>query len=150
LPEPYNANRDLIPDETYVLAGLCKSEEHYRWIINNMRYSIGLGSRVNTTSITREMINARYLVLFSLEQNTSLGLWKIKHNKAESYSREDLLGLKYPAPIFYSNYLVFHLTEITEPELCNIRVDFTRLTFLKADTPVIITLAELMKYKKPR
>lgn len=99
LPEPYNANRDLIPDETYVLIGYCKSLEHHQWIINNMIYSIGLGSMDNTTSITREMISARYLLLFSMEKNTPLSLWKIKPNNAQSYSRQDLLKLNYPATI---------------------------------------------------
>lgn len=90
----------MIPDETYVLIGLCKSLEHYQWIINNMLYSIGLGSMANTTSITREMISARYLLLFSLEKNTPLSLWKIKPNNAQSYSRQDLMDLNYPATIF--------------------------------------------------
>ena len=147
LPEPYNANRDLIPDETYVLAGLCKSEEHYHWITDNLLYSIGLGSRDNATPITKELINARFLLLFSLEKDTSLSLWKIKQNKAEPYSRQDLLDLNYPAPT-YDNYLVFHLTEITEPELNDISVNINKLKFYKEDNPIIITLAELMKYKK--
>ena len=148
LPEPYNTNRDLIPDETYVLIGYCKSLEHHQWIINNMIYSIGLGSMDNTTSITREMISARYLLLFSMEKNTPLSLWKIKPNNAQSYSRQDLLKLNYPATILYGNYLVFHLQEVFEPELKDINVDITKFKFYNEDNPLIITLAELMKYKK--
>ena len=150
LPEPYNTNRDLIPDETYVLIGYCKSLEHHQWIINNMIYSIGLGSMDNTTSITREMISARYLLLFSMEKNTPLSLWKIKPNNAQSYSRQDLMDLNYPATIFYGNYLVFHLQEAFEPELKDINVDITKFKFYYEDNPIIITLAELMKYKKPK
>lgn len=95
------------------------------------------------------MINARFLLLFSLEQDTSLNLWKIKQNKAEPYSRQDLLDLNYPAPT-YDNYLVFHLKEITEPELNDISVNINKLNFYKEDNHIIITLAELMKYKKSR
>jgi len=32
LPEAYNSNRALIPDETYVLVGYYKSPAHYDWI----------------------------------------------------------------------------------------------------------------------
>lgn len=32
LPEPYDNNRDLIPDDTFVLVGFYKSEAHLNWI----------------------------------------------------------------------------------------------------------------------
>ena len=146
-PEIYNENRDLIPDETYVIAGLCKSEMHYNWIKNNMLYNIGLGSRNNPIPITKEMINSRFLLLFSLEQDTSLNLWKIKQNHAEIYALQDLLDLNYPTPTHH-NYLVFQLQEVTEPELKNISVDFSKLKFDMNKHSLVITLAEVMKNKK--
>jgi len=147
-PEIYNENRDLIPDETYVLAGLCKSAEHYNWIKNNMLYSIGLGSRNNHIGITKEMIDARFLLLFSLTQDKSLNLWRIRPNNAESYSRQDLLDLKYPNPT-HDSYLVFTLHEVTEPELKDIYMDMNKLKLDKGNNPLVISLAELMRYKKP-
>ncbi len=143
-PEIYNENRDLIPDETFVLAGLCKSETHYHWIKNNMLYSIGLGSRNNPIPITKEMINSRFLLLFSLEQDTSLNLLKIKQNHAETYTRQDLLDLHYPNPSHHS-YLVFKLQEVTQPELKGICVDVTKLKLDVDNNPFVITLAELME-----
>jgi len=147
LPEPYNANRDLIPDETYVLVGLCKSDDHYLWINDNMLYNIGLGSRNNHIGITKEMINAKFLLLFSLTQDTSLNLWRISPKNTESYSRQDLLDLNYPHPN-HNSYLVFYLQEVTEPELKDIELDIRKLKLDKGDNPLVISLAELMKYKK--
>jgi len=146
-PEIYNENRDLIPDETFVLVCLCKSEAHYQWIKNNMLYNIGLGSRNNPIPITKEMINARFLLLFSLEQDTSLHLWKISQNNVETYSRQDLLDLNYPTPR-HDSYLVFQLQEVTEPELKNISVDFSKLKFDVNKHSLVITLAEVVKYKE--
>lgn len=143
-PEIYNENRDLIPDETFVLVCLCKSEAHYQWIKNNMLYNIGLGSRNNPIPITKEMINSRFLLLFSLEQDTSLNLWKIKQNHAEIYSRQDLLDLNYPTPTHHS-YLVFQLQEVTEPELKEICVDIRKLKLDGNEHPLVITMAELVK-----
>ncbi len=142
-PEIYNENRDMIPDETYVLTGLSKSEAHYHWIKNHMLYSIGLGSRKNPIPITKEMINARFLLLFSLEQDTSLNLWKIKQNHAETYTRQDLLDLNYPTPR-HDSYLVFQLQEVPEPELKGISVKFSKLKFDVNKHPLVITLAELV------
>ncbi|MCK9436952.1 MAG: hypothetical protein M0Q12_07085 [Synergistaceae bacterium] len=146
-PEIYNENRDLIPDETFVLVGLCKSEAHYQWIKNNMLYNIGLGSRNNPIPITKEMINSRFLLLFSLEQDTSLHLWKISQNNTETYSRQDLLDLNYPTSTHHS-YLVFQLQQVTEPELKDISVKFSKLKFDVNKHPLVITLAEVVKYKK--
>jgi len=112
-----------------------------------MLYNIGLGSRNNPIPITKEMINSRFLLLFSLEQDTSLHLWKIQQNHAETYSRQDLLDLNYPTPTHH-NYLVFQLQEVTEPELKNISVDFSKLKFDMNKHSLVITLAEVMKNKK--
>ena len=109
-----------------------------------MLYNIGLGSRNNPIPITKEMINSRFLLLFSLEQDTSLHLWKIKQNHAETYSRQDLLDLNYPTPTHHS-YLVFQLQEVTEPELKNISVDFSKLKFDVNKHPLVITMAEVVK-----
>jgi len=65
-------------------------------------------------------------------------------------TKQDLMDLNYPATIFYDNYLVFHLQEAFEPELKDINVDITKFKFYYEDNPIIITLAELMKYKKPK
>jgi hypothetical protein len=111
-----------------------------------MLYNIGLGSKNNPIPITKEMINSRFLLLFSLEQDTSLHLWKIQQNHAETYSRQDLLDLNYPTPTHH-NYLVFQLQEVTEPELKNISVKFSKLKFDVNKHPLVITLAEVMKNK---
>lgn len=74
----------------------------------------------------------------------SLSLWKIKPNNAQSYSRQDLLKLNYPATILYGNYLVFHLQGSLRTELKDIN-DITKFKFYNEDNPLIITLAELMK-----
>ncbi|HPB89301.1 MAG TPA: hypothetical protein PK738_04075, partial [Bacteroidales bacterium] len=91
--------------------------------------------------------NARFLLLFSLEQDTSLHLWKISQNNVETYSRQDLLDLNYPTPR-HDSYLVFQLQEVTEPELKNISVDFSKLKFDVNKHSLVITLAEVVKYKE--
>jgi len=111
-----------------------------------MLYNIGLGSKNNPIPITKEMINSRFLLLFSLEQDTSLHLWKIKQNHAEIYSRQDLQDLNYPTPTHH-NYLVFQLQEVTEPELKEISVKFSKLKFDVNKHPYVVTLAEVVKNK---
>jgi predicted component of viral defense system (DUF524 family) len=145
-PEIYNENRDMIPDETFILVGFCKSEEHYDWIKNNMLYTLGLVYKGDPIGITRERINSRFVLLYSLEEDESLKLLKIKRDYTEFFSRQDLLNLNYPTPT-HDSYLVFHLQEVTEPELKDIKLDITKLKVDKGKDPLVISLAELMKYK---
>lgn len=44
LPEPYNTNRDLIPDDTFVLVGYYNSQEQYKWIQRTGLYNFRMGS----------------------------------------------------------------------------------------------------------
>lgn len=136
----------MIPDETFILVGFCKSEEHYDWIKNNMLYTLGLVYKGDPIGITRERINSRFVLLYSLEEDESLKLLKIKRDYTEFFSRQDLLNLNYPTPT-HDSYLVFHLQEVTEPELKDIKLDITKLKVDKGKDPLVISLAELMKYK---
>ena len=44
LPEPYGKNRDLLPDETYVLIGYYKNEQQLDWILKRKLYNTRTGS----------------------------------------------------------------------------------------------------------
>lgn len=144
LPEPFVPNRDFIPDQVFVLVGLCKSSIHYQWIKDNQMYSIGLDSYGKPAPITKEMINARFLLLFSLEDNSQLQLWNIQQNNVTYHTRNYLEERNYPSPT-YDSYLVFHLLNVSDPYLANLKADITKLHFSTEDSFRVITLAELLR-----
>ncbi|MDD4578600.1 MAG: DUF2357 domain-containing protein, partial [Anaerolineaceae bacterium] len=56
LPEPYNANRDLIPDDTFILVGFYNSAEQYNWITANKMYNFRMGSGRGSLILDRETV----------------------------------------------------------------------------------------------
>jgi predicted component of viral defense system (DUF524 family) len=44
LPETYGINRALLPDETFVLIGFYKDDDHLKWILKNKIYNARTGS----------------------------------------------------------------------------------------------------------
>ncbi len=150
LPEAYNSNRALIPDETYVLVGYYKSPAHYEWIKKNRLYNFRMDSDRGSLIISKETVGSRYLLLHTQGDNYSGKLWQIKGNGPMVYSRAALLEKGYPNPA-HNSYLVYELEEVKDEEFKNIKWDFRQLenysTAITPAHPFTTTLTQLMSHK---
>lgn len=148
LPEPYGDNRDLLPDDSFVLIGYYKSEEHLAWITQNRLYNFRAGNGVGALVLSKETVGARYLLLHTKGQQYSGQLWKIVGNGPQVFSKQDLLAKGYPKP-GQDYYLVMKLEPVQEAEFANLQWDFKRLrnypSRRAAAFPFTASLAELMR-----
>jgi predicted component of viral defense system (DUF524 family) len=148
IPEAINQNRDLIPDETYVLIGFYKSSEHLEWIKKMKLYNFRMDSSRGALTLTSETIQSRYLLLHTTGDNKSGELWKIVSKGFRVVSKSTLRRLNYPQPR-QENYLVIRIEKVTDKELQNISWNFKSLLNYKSGRasalPFTASLAELMK-----
>jgi hypothetical protein len=126
LPETYNQNRDLIPDDTFVLIGYCKSQEHYEWILKNGLYNFRVGADENSLKIDYETVSSKYLLIHKAGDKNSGDLWKIVSKGARIYSKNELLQKGYPNPN-QDIYFVVEIEKITDLEFLNSKWNFKNL-----------------------
>lgn len=152
LPEAYNSNRALLPDDTFVLVGYYNSQEQYQWIEQSGLYNFRIGSGAGSIILDKETVSSKYLLLHTLADTESGDLWKIVSKGPNVYSSEDLVRKGYPSPS-QNNYLVIKIERVTDIEFENVRWDFKSLSNYSkgraSSFPFTTSLAELMRNKKP-
>lgn len=150
LPEAYGNNRHLIPDETYVLVGYCKSPEHAVWLEKEKKYNFRTGTGNGSLHLDIKTVTARYLLLHTSGDSHSNQLWKIVSKGPKVYSKGDLRKTNYPSPK-HDFYLVIDLEMVKEPELVNQKWVFKELEGYKKGNasayPFTCSLAELVRVK---
>jgi predicted component of viral defense system (DUF524 family) len=150
LPEPYNANRDLIPDETFVLVGYYKSKDHLNWIKRNKLYNFRMDNARGALTLTKEAISSKYLLLHTLDDQASGELWRIVGNGFRVTGKETLERLQYPSPSQRS-YLMVRIEKVEDKEFDNISWNFKNLSKYSngraSAFPFTASLTELMKNK---
>lgn len=150
LPEPYNKNRDLIPDDTFVLVAFYKTVEQYEWIRSNKLYNFRMSSSRGSIILDEQTVSSKYLLLHTTGQANSGDLWRIVSRGPRVFSKEELIKKGYPSPS-QDNYLVIKLEEVTELEFANVKWEFKKLTnhSLGRATafPFTTSLTELMMNK---
>jgi predicted component of viral defense system (DUF524 family) len=148
LPEPYNTNRDLIPDDTFVLVGYYNSQEQYDWIKRTGLYNFRMGSGTGSLILDKETVSSKFLLLHTSGDKDSVDLWKIVSRGPKVYSKEDLIRKGYPAPS-QDNYLIIQIEPITDSEFENTSWTFKDLSNYSPGRasafPFTASLAELMK-----
>ncbi|OJV17546.1 MAG: hypothetical protein BGO21_13900 [Dyadobacter sp. 50-39] len=148
LPEAFGKNRDLIPDQTFVLVGYYKNDRHLNWIRQNNLYNFRTGARSGSLSLGVAEVNARYLLLHGPSQTTSGMLFKIHTKSPRLFSKQDLADKGYPDPS-REFYLVYGTDPEVEPEFAGMRWDVTKLSGYRANRasglPFSVSLTELMK-----
>lgn len=77
LPEPYGSNRDLIPEETFVLLGSYKDENHLQWILNNGIYNLRTGTKNGSVHLKQEITTANLNVMGTEDEFKDVK-WDIK------------------------------------------------------------------------
>ncbi|MCK9450267.1 MAG: DUF2357 domain-containing protein [Bacteroidales bacterium] len=150
LPEPYNTNRDLIPDDTFVLVGYYNSKEQYDWIKRSGLYNFRMGSGTGSLILDKETVSSKYLLLHTSGDTDSGDLWKIVSRGPKVYSKDDLIRKGYPTPS-QDNYLVIQIEPVTDSEFENVSWNFRNLsnysTGRASAFPFTTSLTELMKNK---
>jgi predicted component of viral defense system (DUF524 family) len=150
LPEPYNTNRDLIPDETFVLVGYYKSEDHLAWIKKTGLYNLRMNSSVGSIQLDKETVGSRYLLLHGASDPTSNKLWKIVSKGPKVFSKEEIQKQGYPQAS-QENYLIIEVEPITEKEFENVSWDYRKLKGYSSGRasalPFTASLSELMRNK---
>ena len=150
LPEPYNANRDLIPDETFVLVGYYKSKDQLNWIKRNKLYNFRMDNARGALTLTKEAISSKFLLLHTLDDQASGELWRIVGNGFRVTGKETLERLKYPSPSQRS-YLMVRIEKVEDKEFDNISWNFKNLSKYSngraSAFPFTASLTELMKNK---
>ena len=148
LPEPFNINRNLIPDETYVLVGYYNSQEQYEWIQRTGLYNFRMGSGNGSLILDKETVSSKYLLLHTSGDTDSGNLWKIVSRGPKVYSRENLIRKGYPSPS-QDNYLIIQIEQLTDSEFVNVSWNFKELSNYSRGNasafPFVASLTELMK-----
>ena len=148
LPEPYHANRDLIPDETFVLVGFYNSPAQYKWITRTNLYNFRMGTGAGSLILDKETVSAKYLLLHTSGDTNSGDLWRIVSSGPKVYSKHDIIKTGYPSPS-HDNYLVIQIEPVIDKEFKNVTWNFKNLknysTGRASAVPFTTSLSELMK-----
>ena len=153
IPEPYGSDRNLIPEETFVLLGSYKDEDHLRWILNNGIYNLRTGTKNGSVHLKQEITSAKYLLLHKGDKQLFI---KLNSQGPRMMPKEDLE--KKPYNHLYSPslpyYIVFDLNVMgTEDEFNNVKWDIKQMISdgvlgkgHSSAEPRGISMVELMKY----
>lgn len=147
LPEPFNNNRDLLPDETNVLVGVYKSNEHYTWIVRNKLYNFRMDGTRGALVLTKEALTAKFLLLHNSNSDITGELWKIKREGFRVTGKKTLIRLGYPNP-GRENYLIVRIEKVKDQEFNGKKWDISKLSQNKKGRdksfPFTTNLSELM------
>ena len=153
MPEPYGSDRNLIPEETFVLLGSYKDEDHLQWILNNGIYNLRTGTKNGSVHLKQEITSAKYLLLHKGDKQLFI---KLNGQGPRMMPKEDLE--KKPYHHLYSPslpyYIVFDLNVMeTENEFKNVKWDIKQMISdgvlgkgRSSAEPRGISMVELMKY----
>lgn len=153
LPEAEGENRDFLPDETTVLIGYYKSQEHLDWIMKNWLYNGRAGDRGGAIAVSKEIVTARYILL---QNSKKTALYKINVGGPKVFGYKEMKDRGYPFNPKEKNddkiYLVFRLNKNgIEKEMQKYRwhpEDIKKLKLTRYGKFDVIGLTDLMKIAK--
>ncbi len=149
LPEAYGINRNLLPDETFVLIAFYKDEEHLRWIMKHQFYNARTGTTRGSLRLSPKETGAKYILLHTAGETKTNRIIKIKEIGPRIFSKQNMIDLKYPNPEPTNYYLVYDIEDNVEEELKNHVWDITKLDAFKtkqgSGIPFTTSLTNLMK-----
>jgi len=150
LPETYGENRNLIPDDTFVLVGFYK-KENLDWIIRSCLFNARADSTRGSLRLGPGETGAKYLLLHTTGETKTGRLLKIIETGPRVFSKQTLIEKGYPNEPSQNYYLVYKIQEIIDKEFMNQEWDITLLDKYKqgrgSALPFAVTLTELMKTK---
>ncbi len=157
LPETYGVNRNLLPDETFVLVGFSTSSQRFKWYEENGKYVFRMDEDKGSLELNTEVVNAKYLLIRKSGEEKASALFKIKSKGPKVFSVSQLQKLNYPLsqnPKEY--YLVIEIEKVSDKEFENVSWKFKELKKYKsiieaggnhrtiAGLPFTVSLTELM------
>ena len=157
LTEPYGPNRNLLPDETFVLVGFSATPQRFKWYEENGKYIFRMDEDKGSLELSSEVVNAKYLLLRKSGEEIASDLFKIKSKGPKVFSVTQLIKLNYPLsknPREY--YLVIEIEKVSDKEFEKVSWKFKELMKYKsimesggrartnAGIPFTISLTELM------
>ena len=153
LPEAEGENRDFLPDETTVLIGYYKSQEHLDWIMKNWLYNGRAGDRGGAIAVSKEIVTARYILL---QNSKEAALYKINVGGPKVFGYKEMKDRGYPFNPKEKNddkiYLVFRLNKNgIEKEMQKYKwhpEDIKKLKLTRYGKFDVIGLTDLMKIAK--
>lgn len=82
---PYGNNKSSstkyeIIDSNSVLLGVYKNEDHKKWILEKKKYNVRLGNRVGAVKQNRQVLFAKYLVLYNINDETEFDIYELGDN----------------------------------------------------------------------
>ena len=94
VPEPVGENRNFLPGEASVIVAFYKDLRHLDWILENNLYNMRAGFDRGSIALEKDIINARYILLYNDREATHL----IRRRKEgpKVYTRSQLLDMGYP------------------------------------------------------
>lgn len=152
IPEYINGEK-LIPDETYVLIGYCKSQSHLDWINKNLLYNFRMNSNRGALKLNNESLNAKYLLIHMKGEQSSSRLYEINKPEYRVTNKETLQRLNYPTP-GQKHYLVIKLNKCNSLEFKECLWNFKSLTKYKTGRasaiPFTANLRDFLEVKKKK
>lgn len=152
-PVPLNIgeNRDLIPDDTPILVGYYKSENHLKWIDKNGLVNFRTGTRPGSIPINSKTINAKFILLHTRGDTHTSKLYRIQKEGPKIYSKTDLINKNYPSDLQGEHYLVFSIKPVEEVEFKDQKWNFKKLQNYRGGRqsayPFTTTLTDLLLHK---
>ncbi|HEU4554283.1 MAG TPA: nuclease domain-containing protein, partial [Chitinophaga sp.] len=147
LPEVHGSNRALIPDETFVLVGYYKNEQHLDWIIEKGLYNTRIDGELGSVNISHKETGAKYLLLYTGKEKRAHKIFKLKEQGPRIFSKKDLVNKQYPSRPSHTFYLVFEIEQTLEKEFENQIWNIGQLERFptKRGMPFSVVLSELMR-----
>lgn len=99
--------------KTYVLVGYTRSQQHLDWCTKNGIYNFRMNDNVGSLELTKEVVQAKYLLLRESGREVATKLYRITSKGPKVYSNSKLLELGYDNPS-QSEYLVVTIEPCTD------------------------------------
>lgn len=148
LPETIGKNRNMIPDDTFVLVGFYK-KENLDWILKSGLYNARANSKRGSLRLGPGEAGAKYLLLHSNGETKTSQLLKITETGPRVFSKKTLMDKGYPSEPTQEYYLMYKVENIKNVELKNQRWDITKLDKYKkgrgSALPFSVTMTDLMR-----
>lgn len=158
LPEPYNMDRGLIPDETFVLVGYCKYPKNMDWYKSKGMYNFRMDDDKGSINLESNVVNAKYLLLRERGKETADKVFRIKSSGPKVIQGSILLAQGYHSEKIQEYYLVIEIETTESKDFDTVSFNFKELAKYKeiktknqpytaAGIPFAVSLTELMKAK---
>ena len=90
LPETFGSNRNLIPDDTFVLVGYSTSLERFKWYEENGKFIFRMDESKGSLELNNEVVNAKYLLIRKNGKDEASDLFKIVSKGPKVFSNIQL------------------------------------------------------------